>query len=143
MCAVCPFAMVVLHGPYIRNTTKMKIFKAVCNVCGGGGSLDGSLLCGVCQIPKKPKTSLTHFLWLLPVLLTSPCPLPQTSPAQGLGFLFPASDSYIILLFDHTLSWPLGPLFLSWSACPISPLPPLLLPATLHSSVSTLPDALG
>lgn len=83
----------------------------------------------VCLVPKKPGTSLTQYMLLLPVLLTPP-PTP-TSPVQGLGFPFPCFRFLYnsAILTTCSLGSLLVLLFLG-SLLVFFPLPfPLLLPS--------------
>lgn len=73
----------------------------------------------------RPRTSLTQWLWLLPVLLTLPSHPKTSLPGAGLPLSFPRPNLYIMLPF--WLQECLGPDCLVWSgdsslALPLSPL---------------------
>lgn len=59
---------------------------------------------GGCQVPKKHRTSLTQYLWLLPICLSPPPPALNLS-LLGPGIPFPPSSSlsYIIQSFGGLL----------------------------------------
>lgn len=72
-----------------------------------------------CQVPKRPGTSLTEYLWLFPALLIPLPALNLSSPGAGLYFPFPSFWSYTNH-FGNILSWPFGSwLAWPWPLCPL------------------------